>query len=223
VTLTGSGHGQKLSLVPPQFFYGGNVEIGETWQSEVTISNPTELMIEIYIPYEYIKVKKINSKWTYNDVTEARFDTDYSDIAETAGMVVEALTTTPSNHSPGEPDDPFKSSERSKYQIEANPQRIVLMPHSATPITIRVTSVQAIGQHEITIPVKATNPYILVDDITITTSIIGPRIRFEAPEVDVGLIGVGLTAEKILTFTNESTVPLNYMMKCTLNTNSTGA
>ena len=33
--------------------------------------------------------------------------------------------------------------------------------------------------------------------------IVGPRFRFDVPEIDFGLVGVGETTKRVLLFTNE--------------------
>ena len=33
--------------------------------------------------------------------------------------------------------------------------------------------------------------------------VVGPRFRFDIPEIDFGLVGVGETMKKVLLFTNE--------------------
>lgn len=42
-----------------------------------------------------------------------------------------------------------------------------------------------------------------MENLKIIVQIVGPRFRFDVPEVDFGLVGVGEGKKKILLFTNE--------------------
>jgi hypothetical protein len=42
-----------------------------------------------------------------------------------------------------------------------------------------------------------------VENLKIIVQIVGPRFRFDMPEIDFGLVGVGEGKRKILLFTNE--------------------
>ena len=49
----------------------------------------------------------------------------------------------------------------------------------------------SLGAFKITVPLLSTNAAILIDSVSIIVTVIAPHIRFESPEVDLGLLGVG--------------------------------
>lgn len=98
------------------------------------------------------------------------------------------------------------------FHVEFDPPRILLMPETSAEINVSVI-IRMVGQYKIIIPVTSTNVHAQIDSINILCHTVGPRIRFDSPEVDIGLVGVGDIGSKSLSFTNEGDVPLKLFLK----------
>ena len=74
--------------------------------------------------------------------------------------------------------------------------------------------IDIVGKFDLILPVKAKYSSLRVDDIAISVTTVGPRIRFECPELDIGLVGTGFEAKKVMTFSNDTSIPLRYNLSC---------
>lgn len=97
----------------------------------------------------------------------------------------------------------------SKIFIECEPPRVLLMPEAEVSMKVTITSF-AMDNLKIIVPLKTTNKYANIDNLTIYCSISAPRIRYTTTEVDMGLIGVGNSENKTLMLSNEGDIPLRY-------------
>ena len=104
----------------------------------------------------------------------------------------------------------------SKISIECDPPRILLMPEAEVVMKISVAS-YAMDNLKITVPLKTTNKYANIDNLTIYCNIGAPRLRYTTTEVDMGLIGVGNGENKTLMLSNEGDVPIRYAFSIELD------
>lgn len=102
-----------------------------------------------------------------------------------------------------------------RVALSIYPSRILLLPEADTVVHMKLTPI-AVGKYEISIPTKASNESVLVDSLHIIFTAIGPKLRFNVPEVDIGLVGVGYNVSKMLSFTNDSDIPAKYFLKTIL-------
>lgn len=107
-------------------------------------------------------------------------------------------------------------------KCEVNPSHVLLLPESEMALDVTMI-VNAVGNYEIRIPLNPTNSLIYVDPVTVCVRTIGPRLRFEEPEIDIGLMSTGLEQRKTFTFTNESDVPLRFALSGSVDSQSVSA
>jgi len=76
----------------------------------------------------------------------------------------------------------------------------------------------ALGRYKVIVPLTTHNKCAHVENLTLYVTLSAPRVRFESPELDLGLIGVGSSGVESLSFTNESNVAMVYSLKSILDT-----
>lgn len=92
-----------------------------------------------------------------------------------------------------------------------DPSNIVLMPEASETIDVSMT-LTASGKLQITLPFKTSNASVSLQSIVVTVEVVAPRIRFESSEIEFGLIGVGQGEKRVVTFSNESDVPVRFLL-----------
>ena len=97
----------------------------------------------------------------------------------------------------------------SHCNISIEPSHVILMPDASEEVEITVT-IFVTGYFQLNLPLKPSNKSSLAQDIVIMVRVIAPRLHFESPEVDFGLIGVGQVKQASITFSNEGDVNLKY-------------
>ena len=99
----------------------------------------------------------------------------------------------------------------SKIQIEFDPPRILLMPEQDAAVEVHVT-VFCLGEYDVCVPIRSTggNGAAQVDKVHLRFHSEGPKVRFQEPEVDLGLVGVGSTTESTFTFKNEGSTAASF-------------
>jgi hypothetical protein len=100
--------------------------------------------------------------------------------------------------------------------IEVSNQNVVLMPGSSETIDISITA-REVGNFEFHLPVNAKNEYLDVDDIIISLHTTGPKVRFETSEINLGLVSTGTETKSLLSFTNDTDVPLVFNLTCIID------
>jgi hypothetical protein len=96
---------------------------------------------------------------------------------------------------------------------------LLLMPESEAVVDIDLL-ISTLGEYEIRIPCKLSTSMGSIDDIVIYAKTAGPAVRFETPEVDLGLLSTGCEIERTFTFTNEHDVPLRFTLTSSIDTKS---
>ena len=115
---------------------------------------------------------------------------------------------------------PLSNMDLMKFQIDTSPSnRILLMSETEASIEIFVTC-SLPGNYMIIIPLIPSCTYAYIDNLIVIVNVVNPRIRFDLPEIDFGLLGVGDVIKKILCFTNESDVAIKYHFTSTSRTNN---
>jgi hypothetical protein len=100
--------------------------------------------------------------------------------------------------------------------IECEVDRLVIMPESESSLTLTVTG-HDLGKYLITIPLLSSNNFTTADPISIAATVTTSKLRFDVAEVDVGLVGVGLSQQLGLNFVNESDSPLRYIFSANID------
>jgi hypothetical protein len=111
------------------------------------------------------------------------------------------------------------SSSHPSVLCSANPSSILLLPESEASVTIEMY-VNTVGAYRVRIPVIPSHPLTHVDPVNISIATVGPVIRFESPEIDVGLISTGLEGRKSFHFSNDSDVPLRFAFTAAIDPKS---
>ncbi|CAM9112638.1 unnamed protein product, partial [Ectocarpus fasciculatus] len=109
--------------------------------------------------------------------------------------------------------DSYGKKENPSGMVECSvePSHVLLLPESEITVDISL-AVGTVGDYEIRIPAIPSHDLIYIDPITVYVRTNGPRLRFEEPDIDIGLMSTGLESRKTFTFTNESDVPLRYAL-----------
>ena len=106
--------------------------------------------------------------------------------------------------------------EQRNALIEVSNQSVILLPGSSETIDVSIIA-REVGKFEFHLPVNAKNKYLVVDDIIISMHTIGPKVRFEASEVNLGLVSTGTETKSLLSFTNDTDVPLLFNLTCSVD------
>jgi len=114
--------------------------------------------------------------------------------------------------------DPYAAttSEPTNKQcrVTVDQPHVILMPEAEETVKLSIV-ISAIGKFQIRIPLRVEDRTALLQDILIHVHVVAPRLRFESPEVDFGLVGVDQDEEKNLTVSNESNVGLKFLVHVT--------
>lgn len=129
-----------------------------------------------------------------------------SDITCEADIDVEALTVVNLDISSEK-----ETMSPDLFQVSVSTMRMVLLSGSSEDIQVTV-SASVIGTYELTIPVIPSNRFLTVPNLIVRIKTVGPKIRFENPEIDLGLITTGTENKVVLTFSNDTDIPLNYAL-----------
>lgn len=100
--------------------------------------------------------------------------------------------------------------------LAVSPHKLILMPNTSEVVDIELL-IHAVGVFEIQLPIIPKSQFTRVDDIYIVVETVGPRIRFELPELDIGLFSTGMEARKMFTFSNDSSIPLKFSLSSALD------
>lgn len=109
------------------------------------------------------------------------------------------------------------SAPLSEYSLTFNPSRVLSLPQADTEIKFEVL-IDNLGSYKLTIPLISNNAGVKINSFVLFVTVIPPKIRFETPEIDFGLIGVGNEASNIVRFTNESDAPARFRLVPTITT-----
>ena len=101
------------------------------------------------------------------------------------------------------------------FSVTFDHDRVLLMPHAEVVVDF-TCSIAKIGRYEMCIPFRPTNDSVRIDCLRISANITGSTLRFNDSEIDLGLVGVGGEGKKVISFTNESDVPIMFVMKPSL-------
>lgn len=118
--------------------------------------------------------------------------------------------------------DSYGKKDSAIVKCDVIPPHVLLMPESEVAVNL-VLTVGTVGDYEIRIPATPTHNLVYVDPITICIRTIGPKLRFDEPDIDIGLMSTGLEQRKTFTFTNESDVPLRYSLNGAVDAKSISA
>jgi hypothetical protein len=105
---------------------------------------------------------------------------------------------------------------KEQLEISLSNSSLILHPNSSETITVTLIF-KEIGEYLVNIPVIPASPHIVINDIMIQAVVIGPKIRFEAPELNLGLLNTGMELTSILSFTNDTNIPLCFNLSCQLD------
>ena len=97
--------------------------------------------------------------------------------------------------------------------LETSTDHIVILPHETESVVITLT-IDIVGKFDMTLPVTAKCSALQVDDLSISVTTVGPKVRFECPDLDIGLVSTGFETKKVITFSNDTDIPLNYTLNC---------
>ena len=97
--------------------------------------------------------------------------------------------------------------------VTVSSEHVVVLPHETETVVVTVL-IDIIGKFNLSLPVFSKCSAMHVDDITISVSTVGPKVRFESPELDLGLVGTGFETKKVVTFSNDTEIPLKYSLCC---------
>ena len=97
--------------------------------------------------------------------------------------------------------------------VTVSTEHVVVLPHETETVEVTVM-IDTIGKYDMTLPVTSKCVSLQVDDIAISVSTVGPKVRFESPDLDIGLVSTGFETKKIVTFSNDTDIPLNFTLNC---------
>eukprot|EP00603_Paraphysomonas_imperforata_P012272 CAMPEP_0114456490 /NCGR_PEP_ID=MMETSP0104-20121206/3660_1 /TAXON_ID=37642 ORGANISM="Paraphysomonas imperforata, Strain PA2" /NCGR_SAMPLE_ID=MMETSP0104 /ASSEMBLY_ACC=CAM_ASM_000202 /LENGTH=2201 /DNA_ID=CAMNT_0001628979 /DNA_START=70 /DNA_END=6675 /DNA_ORIENTATION=- len=97
--------------------------------------------------------------------------------------------------------------------ISLSTDHVVILPNETESVVVTLI-IDIIGKFDMILPVTAKCSALQVNDIAISVATVGPKVRFESPDLDFGLISTGCDIKKVTTFSNDTDIPLNYNLTC---------
>lgn len=98
------------------------------------------------------------------------------------------------------------------HGVEFESTSELIMPHQDVTFSMHLV-LDTVGKFKIVVPIVSeiagSTP---MGKLVVIVHVIPPRIRFESPELDIGLLGVGNDRKKSINFTNESEIPLCFSL-----------
>lgn len=91
-------------------------------------------------------------------------------------------------------------------------ERVLLMPQSEVTVQFSI-AVHNIGRYRVFLPLVPKSAFTTIDQLIVNVEVGGSRLRFNAAEIDMGLVGVGGDGSKVISFINEGDVPAMFIMK----------
>jgi hypothetical protein len=207
--VSGEGKPQEINISPPLLRAPGEVPLGLSWTGQVVFSNPSSAMAELELCLDKIKVFGVPPAAPKGGVLlpppapaqYGRKRTRSQDGFTFDDEAIDDVVVAPAASLPLLP-----AIDPSQFLVEFEPSRILLMPESESMVEVRVTPFLC-GDYSLVVPCKASTSDARVDGVTIALRAVGPRLRFERPEVDLGLIGVRSSSTSTFCFKNDSPIP----------------
>lgn len=198
--VTAIGKPQRLLVDPPSCVMAGSFCVGKTINHSVCLKNPASVMCEVEVNVENIVVTKLFPSFTEGALNARNgVSTQASAAASSQSNICNAPTE-------------FVTIPSDMFGFDFPEKGMLLMSESSSTLDFSFTP-KVSGTFNIAIPFKAPSRYILVDQFHLIITVGEPHMRFLVPEVDIGLVGVGVEEKKSITFVNESDVPARYYFK----------
>jgi len=188
----GEGKSQRIVVDPPQCIMPGWFAINQTYTGSVKVTNTAPVMTQIEVIKENIRVFMLTGashRAMVSHEEQAKTNNQHNLTGEAACEVA-----------------------RNSFTVEFMDDKIIVMPDSTVEVCFSLTG-HLTGMFELTVPLRTQSSCILMDQFQIKVGVIEPTVRFAAPEVDVGLVGVGVEERKVVTFTNDTDIPTRFFFK----------
>jgi hypothetical protein len=216
----GKSQATKLVLSPPKLILNSFFTLGYEFETSVTLFNPNDSSLQLSVDLANTVMKRILFVNSQSGGGAHAMEETHQELDKQLLSLASLIQKNPSAHHPNITDS---TAENENLEIIASNDSILLLPHSSEKLTFKI-KVHKLGVFEIFVPVKSLNDVSCqVEMLSIQANIIGPKIRYDTAEVDLGLLGVGDENKFSLTFSNESNVPLMFMMKPTIHVDNTAA
>lgn len=190
--VSGQGKAQRIIVDPPKCVMPGWYAINQMYTGSVKVINTSSVMTQVEVLLDNIKIYLMTGPSHEAIVSHE----EQSKTNKQHNLTGEAACEVP----------------RSAFTIEFQEQKIIVMPDATVEVCFSLTA-HMTGMFEICVPLRTQNSCILADQFFIKVGVIEPTVRFTAPEIDVGLVGVGVEERKMITFTNDSDIPARYFFK----------
>lgn len=194
--LAGKGDPIHISIDHPHVCLSGENPIGKEWKTHVTLRNPSSSVAEGTVQLENMVIRRL----TQQSISEGIYPTENPSIADDMASTISSST-----------------NNIDKFIVHVSPSnRFVLMAETSCSFEVCILG-HEVGSYHIAIPISLSNIYMTCDCLTLTANIVPSKLRFDIPETDIGLIGVGLQKEYVLNFTNESNHELKYAFSSSID------
>ena len=204
---SGEGKPQEINISPPLLTASGLLSVGQSWIGTFKLTNPSSAMAEINICTEELQVFGVlpaapkggqHCAPPFRAIIPERNSFSFPEKSERQVLLHQDL------------DSLFLPLlETSRFLVQFEPPRVLLLPESEAEVEITVTPLLS-GEFTLVVPCRASTANARVDSVTLSFTCAGPRVRFTAPEVDLGLIGVRSSSSATFNFTNDSPAPATF-------------